>query len=89
MSQVGGVYLFFSGEFTLIGANCSRCAIRSRNLPSKVQQKATFVAGRKASENPGRYPTKFFETAAHAKMAYRLLVDVTPEERLAFFTVPN
>ncbi len=89
MEQVGGVYLFFSGELTLIGANCSRCAIRSRSLPTKVQQKATFVAGRKAAESPVKYPTRFFESPTHAKMAYRLLVDVTPEERLAFFTVQN
>jgi hypothetical protein len=89
LDQAGGIYLFVEGESTMIGAYCSRCAKRSKNLPRTVQQKATFAAGQKAAANPVKFPTKFFESSNHARIAYRLLIDVTSEERLEFFTKGN
>jgi|ABSP01.1.fsa_nt_gi hypothetical protein len=69
----------------MIGAYCTRCAIRSRKLPKSVYQKATLAAGIKAASDPAKFPAIFFQSSAQAQIAYRLLVDVTPEERMEFF----
>ncbi len=69
----------------MIGAYCTRCAIRSRKLPKAVFQKATYAAGVKAVAEPDKYPAIFFQSPAQAQIAYRLLVDVKPAERMEFF----
>jgi len=69
----------------MIGAYCSRCAIRSRSLPKAVFQKTTYAAGVKAVADPEKYPAIFFQAPSQAQIAYRLLVDVKPAERMEFF----
>ena len=69
----------------MICGNCDLCVIRWRRLPKSARLRFATSAGRRTASNPEKYPCIYFESAIHAKIAYRLLIDATPEKRMAFF----
>jgi hypothetical protein len=69
----------------MICGNCNLCVIRWRKLPKNARFRYMTSAGRRAASEPEKYPCIFFESASHAKIAYRLLIDATPEKRMEFF----